>query len=110
MKRQIQLIIFIGMINLYGFEANTHQAITRCAINENISQCKTEGTKNLEAFIKHIEISKNEIYKDQYFEKYKFQGKDVKYIDYIANVEEAIKDYNVPVTGTYKGMIEERLL
>jgi len=108
MKKQIQVFIFLGIINLYGFEVNTHQAITRCAINENISQCKTEGTENLEAFMKHVEISKSDIYRNQLFDKYKYKStkKPITYIDYILGEEDAIKDYQVKVTGTYKGMIE----
>jgi len=108
MKKQIQIFIFLGIINLYGFEVNTHQAITRCAINENISQCKTEGTKNLETFMKHVKISKSDIYRNQLFDKYKYKStkKPITYIDYILGEEDAIKDYQVKVTGTYKGMIE----
>jgi len=32
MKNKIQIIVFIATINTYGFEVNTHQALTRCAI------------------------------------------------------------------------------
>ena len=41
----IKLVLLIN-VNLYGFEINTHQAITRCAINKNINQCKTNGVEN----------------------------------------------------------------
>ena len=108
MKRQLKMFLFFGTIHLYGFEVNTHQAITRCAIVENISQCKTEGIKNLESFMTHSKISKGNIYEKQLFEKYKYKltKKPITYIDYILGEEDAIKDYQVVVNGTYKGMIE----
>ena len=40
-KRYILLMILCGIGNLYGFEVNTHQALTRCAIT-------TECNKNEE--------------------------------------------------------------
>ena len=103
MKKNIIGFVILGTLNIYGFEVNTHQALTRCAIT---NECNQGGSKNLEAFMSHTKISKGEIYKDQYFDKYKYQGKNVKYLDYIKSAEEAIYNYKVKVNGDYKGMIE----
>ncbi len=103
MKKQIQILILLGTINLYGFEVNTHQALTRCAIT---TECNQEGSKNLDTFVSNAGISKGNIYEKQFFEHYKYKGKPVTYNNYIKNAEAAMSDFQVKVKGDYKGMIE----
>jgi len=67
MKKNILGFILLMSSNIYAFEVNTHQAITRCAIEKNLAQCKTEGVENLEAFMNHSAISKDNIYGSQFF-------------------------------------------
>jgi len=106
MKNKIQLVIFIMTINTYGFEVNTHQALTRCAITKECN--KNGGTKNLDAFVKNAELPKYNDYDELIFEKYKAKktGSNITYQDYILGEEEAIYNYKVKVNGDYKGMIE----
>lgn len=47
MRNTIQLFLLLGSANLFGFEVNTHQAITRCAIVANTDKCETKGAENL---------------------------------------------------------------
>jgi hypothetical protein len=103
--KKIVFFTFVGSIGfLYGFEVNTHQALTRCAIT---TECnKNGGTPNLDAFAMNTELNISNDYNQQLFEKYKYKGKNVSYEVYIAEAEDAIKDYKVTTNGDYKGMIE----
>lgn len=105
MKKWIFLINLIGISSLYGFEVNTHQALTRCAIT---TECNNNGgTANLDTFVKNTELSKYNNYDRELFEKYtKKDGTDTTYKHYIEEAEDAIKNYQVTTTGDYKGMIE----
>ena len=47
MKQKILLGLLLLSINVYGFEVNTHQALTRCATT---TECGREGSKNLDRF------------------------------------------------------------
>ena len=67
MKKNIIGLLLLSNLYLYGFEVNTHQAITRCAIVKNLSECKTDGVENLESFMSHSNIGTSEIYKGQLF-------------------------------------------
>ncbi|HHH53231.1 MAG TPA: hypothetical protein ENK91_06200 [Bacteroidetes bacterium] len=105
MKKWILLLINLsGISSLYGFEVNTHQALTRCAITDDCNQ--NGGTKNLDTFITNTNLSGYTKYDRKLFEKYKYEGKYVDYKTYIEKAEEAITDYKVTTTGDYKGMIE----
>jgi len=103
MKKYIKTIILFSITSLFGFEVNTHQALTRCAIS---NECNQHGVKNLENFIKHAEISTDEIYNNELFDKYELNGFPVSYNKDIKKAEKAIYVYNVTVKGDYKGMIE----
>jgi len=55
MKNIISIVILVGISYLYGFEINTHQAITRCALTQ---ECSSQGgVSNLENFVKHVELN-----------------------------------------------------
>ena len=56
---KIKLLILLSITNMYGFEVNTHQALTRCAITTN---CGTEGTENLKKFVEQANINTNSNY------------------------------------------------
>jgi len=97
MKNIISIVILAGISYLYGFEVNTHQAITRCALTTECSQ--SGGISNLENFVKHTEL-KEEDYSNEDYEKY-----HEKYIDY-ANTGTGFKDWKIQITPNYLGMIE----
>ena len=97
MKNIISIVILAGISYLYGFEVNTHQAITRCALTTECSQ--SGGISNLENFVKHTEL-KEEDYSNEDYEKY-----HEKYIDY-ANTGTGFKDWQIQITPNYHGMIE----
>ncbi|MBU1668727.1 hypothetical protein KKC13_09935 [bacterium] len=48
MKNKILWLLLFGLECIYGFEVNTHQALTRCAITPECNQ--NGGTKNLDDF------------------------------------------------------------
>jgi hypothetical protein len=99
MQRIIKLFLLSASLNLYGFEVNTHQAITRCAIIENTPKCETNGAENLKLFATHANIL-NENYKFQQFDKY---GKT--YVDY-AKAGTGFEDWKIKVNSNYLGLIE----
>ncbi|HHD75657.1 MAG TPA: hypothetical protein ENK95_02385 [Campylobacterales bacterium] len=104
MKKKILVIVLCSLEYLYGFEVNTHQALTRCAIT---TECNNNGgTQNLDTFVKNTNLSKNINYHEQLFERYKLNNEFVTYDKYIKEAEDAIKNYKVTTTGNYKGMIE----
>jgi len=99
MKKNIQLLLLLGTLNLFGFEVNTHQAITRCAIIANTPQCETKGAENLKLFATHANLlDKDYIY--QQFEKY---GKT--YVEY-AREGTGFNDWKIEVNSNYLGLIE----
>jgi len=68
-------LIIIMVVNIYGWEINTHRAIDRKAI---------ENSANLKSFIQSSNI-KNENYIKEKFEGY---GSNMTYINYVLNGEE----------------------
>jgi hypothetical protein len=94
------ILIMMGTLSLFGFEVNTHQAITRCALTQ---ECSTQGgVSNLENFVKHTELNSTlPIYKNEDYEKY-----DSKYIDYVGQDKTGFKDWQIQITPNYHGMIE----
>ncbi len=100
MKNIIQLFLLLGSSNLFAFEVNTHQAITRCAIMANTNKCETKGAENLNLFVKHTEL-KNQDYPSQKFEKYE----DYTYKQY-AEGGKGFKDWKIQVKQNYLGLIE----
>lgn len=64
MKKQVLMaLFFIGY--LHGFEVNTHQALTRCAITDDCND--NGGTGNLDDFIKNTNLSGYKDYDKQLF-------------------------------------------
>jgi len=99
MKRILRLLILLNISHLYGFEVNTHQALTRCALTQ---YCGTDGVKNLKQFINHSQISTAITeYQDQKFEGYG----NISYEDY-ANGGMGFQNWNISITPNYLGMIE----
>ena len=96
------ILLFIGIVNIYAFEVNTHQAITRCALTQECSQ--NGGISNLENFIQHSEL-KDQNYIQEKYEKYN----ENTYQSYGKNGE-GFKDWNISIgtvdTLDYHGMIE----
>jgi hypothetical protein len=91
--------ILLGSISLFGFEVNTHQAITRCAITPYVPQCSTEGTKNLDDFVSHAGL-KNENYTKEKFLDY---GKTYKKY---AETGTGFEKWKIKVDSDYRGMVE----
>ncbi len=96
------ILLFIGIVNIYAFEVNTHQAITRCALTQ---ECSNQGgVSNLENFIQHSEL-KDQNYIQEKYEKYN----ENTYQSYGKNGE-GFKDWNISIgtvdTLDYHGMIE----
>lgn len=99
MKLKILLIVTTSC--LMGFEVNTHQALTRCAIKAYVPQCSTEGTQNLETFIGHSGL-KYQSYASEIFSPY---GKT--YQAYVqTDTESKFNNWNIKVGTNYLGMIE----
>ena len=46
------LLLIIVVVKLYSFEVNTHQAITKCAIENNNNKCNKQDTSNFSLAIK----------------------------------------------------------
>jgi len=105
MKKYIQLQILLGISLLFGFEVNTHQAITRCAVIPNSPKCETDGSKNLDEFINNSNISTENIYDQEIFENYYDGGIASSYKIY-ANKGEGFTNYNISITSNYTGLIE----
>lgn len=100
MRNTIQLFLLLGSANLFGFEVNTHQAITRCAIVANTDKCETKGAENLHLFAKQAEL-KNQDYSSQKFEKYE----NYTYKQY-AEGGIGFKDWKIQVKNKYFDLIE----
>ena len=99
MKKYTKLLILLGITNLFGFEVNTHQAITRCAIIVNSPNCQTEGSKNLLTFSKNSNLAAT-IYADEIFDKYNLSYKQY------ANIGKGFKPYEINIVENYTGIIE----
>jgi len=99
MKTYTNIVLLLCTTNLFSFEVNTHQAITRCAIIQNSDQCQTEGAKNLKNFIVNSNLASTS-YIDEIFDKY-----NKPYVIY-ANTGEGFKNYEINVTADYTGLIE----
>ena len=101
MNKITKLSILFGVTILFGFEVNTHQAITRCAIVENSPSCQTEGTINLEIFMVNSKINKGVIFQEERFEKYGTES-----YERYARIGKGFKPYNISITSNYTGLIE----
>ena len=99
MKIYIKFSLLLATTSLFGFEVNTHQAITRCAIQEGAPLCNTHGAKNLNLFVLRSGLLA-ENYEDEIFDKY-----DNTYSNY-ANSGEGFTNYDINVSDTYLGLIE----
>jgi len=94
------ILAILSTISLFGFEVNTHQAITRCALTQ---ECSTQGgVSNLENFVKHVELNTTlAIYDDEIFDKY-----GEKYKKYVSKEDTGFEDWNISINANYHGMIE----
>ena len=101
MKKLLQWCFVLCSVSLYGFEVNTHQALTRCATT---TECGREGAKNLDRFIKNAEIDT----RDGYYSEEIFEGYDEKtYKKYAESSDSSSFDvWQIKVKGDYLGMIE----
>ena len=63
---KIKILFILIITYLIGFEVNTHQALTRCAITNN---CGNGYAQNLENFVAHGEL-KSQSYAKAMFENY----------------------------------------
>ncbi len=101
MKKMLKIIVILLLASkLFGFEVNTHQAITRCALTQECSQ--SGGIVNLENFVKNTELNSTEsIYDDEVFEDY-----NEKYKKYLTKDDTGFEDWNISITSNYHGMIE----
>ena len=100
MKNIIKLILLFGVSNLFGFEVNTHQAITRCAVIADTSKCETEGAKNLHLFAEHTELT-NTKYPNQKFEKY-----GNKTYQQYAEGGKGLEDWQIKIGNKYIDLLE----
>jgi Mg-chelatase subunit ChlD len=102
-------IMILGVTSLSAFEVNTHQAITRCAIDK--VGCKnkgillrSEGSQNLYNFAEDTFFSKKD-YKDTVYKGYQLDGKPAKYVEY-ATQGEGFTKYKIETKSNYLGLIE----
>ncbi len=94
------ILIIMGTLSLFGFEVNTHQAITRCALTQECSQ--RGGVSNLENFVRHAELNTTlAVYDDEIFDKY---GETYK--KYVRQDKTGFQDWNISIIPNYHGMIE----
>jgi len=99
------IFLLITITSLYSFEVNTHQAITRCAVIVNSSNCQTEGSRNLHTFVENATINTGVIYDEEVFQSYYNNGKEETYKKY-AKDGTGFKPYDINITSNYTGLIE----
>lgn len=66
MKLKIILLSLLFNISVYGFEINTHQAITQCALSD---KCGQKGAENLNYFVQTMKLA-GKSYDGELFEFY----------------------------------------
>ncbi len=100
MKLKIYLVLIIISLPLWGYEINTHQAITHCAITNN---CNQSGSENLNNFVLNTKLDKED-YKNQNF---KYYGKTyLKYAEKGSGLKEKLTDFRKNKGEFYIDMIE----